>query len=93
MQEPGQAPEQPGDTYEAPPSPTPSVSRAEMREAGKAIRKKVAREAHGAWKPAADRPDPVAVLEAQDRTRLPEYVPVRYGRMLASPFAWSPPNR
>ncbi len=37
---------------------------------------------------APDRPDPIALLEAQNRTRLPEYVPIRFGRMLTSPFAF-----
>ena len=82
-----QATEPGADTYEVPPAP-PSATRTEMRTAGKAIRKKVPRESHGAWKPAADRKDPVAILEAQDKDRLPEYIPVRYGRMLASPFAF-----
>ena len=40
------------------------------------------------WKPASDRPDPVALLEAQNRTRVPELVPVRHGRMMASPFTF-----
>ena len=79
--------EQGNDAYEVPPAP-PTATRAEMRTTGKAIRHKVPRESHGEWKPAADRGDPVAVLEAQDKDRLPEYIPVRYGRMLASPFAF-----
>ena len=40
---------------------------------------------HSGWKPAADRPDPVALLEEQDATREPDLVPVRHGRMLVSP--------
>ena len=40
------------------------------------------------WKPAADRPDPVALLEEQATTRIPELVPVRYGRMAVSPFTF-----
>jgi uncharacterized protein (DUF2252 family) len=55
---------------------------------GKAARLKTSREMHGAWGPAGDRPDPVALLEAQAATRLPELVPIRYGRMLTSPFAF-----
>jgi uncharacterized protein (DUF2252 family) len=46
------------------------------------------RSVHAEWEPGADRPDPIAVLEAQARTRLPELVPIRYGRMLSSPFAF-----
>ncbi len=40
------------------------------------------------WRPAADRPDPVALLEEQATTRVPQLVPVRYGRMLVSPFTF-----
>jgi uncharacterized protein (DUF2252 family) len=42
----------------------------------------------GAWAPAADRPDPIALLEEQAATRLPQLVPVRYGRMAVSPFTF-----
>ena len=40
------------------------------------------------WRPAADRADPVALLEAQDLTREPDLVPVRHGRMMVSPFTF-----
>jgi hypothetical protein len=40
------------------------------------------------WEPAADRPDPVDVLELQAGTREQDLVPIRYGRMLSSPFAF-----
>jgi uncharacterized protein (DUF2252 family) len=52
------------------------------------VRKTVPRAAHAAWHPSADRRDPVDVLQEQSATRLPDLVPVRYGRMLASPFAF-----
>ncbi|MFC9929811.1 DUF2252 domain-containing protein [Streptomyces sp. NPDC127190] len=55
---------------------------------GKEARKRVARSAHALWLPSAERPDPVAVLERQGRDRLPELLPVRYGRMAASPLAF-----
>ncbi|MFG2824968.1 DUF2252 domain-containing protein [Kitasatospora sp. NPDC048365] len=55
---------------------------------GRQARKQVPRSAHGEWEPAADRPDPVAVLEAQAGARLPELLPIRYGRMSASAFAF-----
>ena len=42
---------------------------------------------HGQWEPPPDRPDPVDILEEQARARVPELVPIRYGRMAASPFA------
>jgi uncharacterized protein (DUF2252 family) len=55
---------------------------------GKNVRTEVPRRDHGRWKPASDRPDPVALLEQQAETRVPELVPIRHGRMLASPFAF-----
>ncbi|MBR0670544.1 DUF2252 domain-containing protein [Neoroseomonas soli] len=64
----------------------PSV--AERMEAGKALRTRVPRAAHAEWKRTAQRQDPVALLQASDAERLPELVPIRYGRMLASPFAF-----
>ncbi|MFJ9820278.1 DUF2252 domain-containing protein [Streptomyces sp. NPDC101151] len=55
---------------------------------GKEARKYVPRSEHALWLPSADRPDPVAVLERQGRDRLPELLPIRYGRMAASPLAF-----
>jgi uncharacterized protein (DUF2252 family) len=55
---------------------------------GKEARGKVPRESHEAWKPAADRPDPVDVLVRQAADRTPELLPIRYGRMLLSPFTF-----
>ena len=55
---------------------------------GQAVRKSVPRKTHGEWQAPQDRPDPIAVLEAQNASRLPELVPVRWGRMLESPFAF-----
>ena len=43
---------------------------------------------HDKWRPAADRPDPVALLEEQDTAREPDLVPVRHGRMMVSPFTF-----
>jgi uncharacterized protein (DUF2252 family) len=43
---------------------------------------------HSGWKPAADRPDPIDLLEAQNLTREPDLVPVRHGRMMVSPFTF-----
>jgi uncharacterized protein (DUF2252 family) len=61
---------------------------AERRARGKAARSGVPRSAHGAWEPASIRRDPVDLLGEQARTRLPELVPIRYGRMLVSPFTF-----
>ncbi|MFG3531835.1 DUF2252 domain-containing protein [Streptomyces sp. NPDC047917] len=53
---------------------------------GRAARRSTPRSSHAEFEPPADRPDPLAVLEAQSATRLPELVPIRYGRMIESPF-------
>ena len=63
---------------------TPSDPRA----AGKAARGRAPRSSHAAFAPAADRPDPVAVLQRDDEGRLPELLPIRYARMLLSPFTF-----
>ena len=55
---------------------------------GKAARSRVPRSSHAAWEPPGDRPSPNETLAAQDATRVQELVPVRYGRMLASPFTF-----
>ncbi len=58
------------------------------RDAGKALRKQVSRRSHAKWSPAADRPDPISLLEEQNRTRLDYLVPLRFERMSASPFTF-----
>ena len=66
----------------------PRASVAERLAKGRQLRKVVSRAAHGVFKPAADRADPVDILERQNRNRVQKLVPVRYARMLASPFAF-----
>ena len=63
-------------------SPTERVA------AGKAARQRAPRSSHGEWEPAVERPDPVDVLERQAADRVAELVPLRYGRMLVSPFTF-----
>src|SRR4051794_7749150 len=60
----------------------------ERAAAGRAARSEARRSSHAGWEPASDREDPVAILERQAQTRVPELVPIRYGRMAASPFAF-----
>ncbi len=57
-------------------------------EAGKALRDRVPRAQHGKWTPSESRADPIDILLAADAERIPELVPIRYGRMLESPFAF-----
>ena len=65
---------------------TPSPD--ERIEIGKALRERVSRAQHRAWKKPDNRPDPIDILHAADTDRVPELVPIRYGRMLQSPFAF-----
>ena len=61
---------------------------AERVARGQAARADVPRSAHAEFDPGPERPDPVALLEGQATTRVPELVPIRYGRMLVSPFTF-----
>jgi uncharacterized protein (DUF2252 family) len=61
---------------------------AERAARGKAARTLLPLSVHGEWQPSSDRPDPVRLLEEQGESRVPELVPIRYGRMLVSPFTF-----
>lgn len=61
---------------------------AERFAAGKAVREAVPIADQAGWTAPADRPDPVAILQQQAESRVPELVPIRYGRMLVSPFTF-----
>jgi uncharacterized protein (DUF2252 family) len=65
-----------------------ATSYQQRRERGRAARQVVPRGSHAEWEPAPDRPDPVDLLEAQARDRIQELMPIRYSRMMASPFAF-----
>jgi uncharacterized protein (DUF2252 family) len=69
----------------APPPPTDFAARAEF---GKEARRRSPRSSHEGWAPAPDRGDPIALLEEQATTRVPELVPIRHARMLVSPFTF-----
>ncbi len=62
--------------------------RGERVARGRAARQVTPRSSHGDWRPDPDRPDPVGLLEEQAASRVPELVPIRYGRMLVSPFTF-----
>jgi len=65
-----------------------SLDYQQRHERGRAARRVVPRGSHAEWAPMSDRPDPVELLEAQARDRIQELLPIRYGRMMASPFAF-----
>ncbi len=66
----------------------PHLTVQERADLGKEARKNCPRSVHAAWNPSDDRRDPIDLLEAQAATRIPELVPIRYKRMLVSPFAF-----
>ena len=63
-------------------------SRDERIAAGKALRDSVPRQSHAGWKSPANRRDPIEILKESNQDRLAELVPIRYGRMLPSPFTF-----
>ena len=67
---------------------TNRLSRSQRTARGKVVRQWAPRPIHGPWQPAADRPDPIDLLEEQAGTRVSDLVPIRYGRMLVSPFTF-----
>jgi uncharacterized protein (DUF2252 family) len=66
----------------------PHLTVAERVARGKAARSEVPRSSHGVFEPPRRRTDPIKLLERQAETRVPELVPIRYGRMLVSPFTF-----
>ena len=70
------------------PPALPHLSESESKAKGKDARARVPRDSHAGFTPAPDRLDPVSLLEEQATTRVPELVPIRYGRMLVSPFTF-----
>jgi uncharacterized protein (DUF2252 family) len=83
----------PARTRATPPTQAPAgkpahLSLEDRLARGTAARNQVPRTSHGAWEPAAGRPDPIALLEEQAESRVPDLVPIRYGRMLVSPFTF-----
>ena len=66
----------------------PHLSLRERAARGKAERAEVPRSVHGEWLAPFGRRDPVELLEEQAASRVPELVPIRYGRMLVSPFTF-----
>jgi uncharacterized protein (DUF2252 family) len=69
-------------------APRPAITIDERRAQGKALRDRVPRDAHAAWQVHPNRANPIAILRAADVNRQPELVPLRYGRMLQSPFTF-----
>ena len=77
-----------GEPRRSAPARVEHFSVAERKARGKAARSEVPRSVHTGWEAPAMRRDPVDLLEEQAKTRVPELVPIRYGRMLVSPFTF-----
>ena len=60
----------------------------ELYEEGKRLRDKCPRQSHGVWQTPTNRPDPVLLLEQSSKGRIPQLIPVRYGRMMQTPFTF-----
>jgi len=78
----------PADTSLRAASQTEFRSRAERIEAGKVVRAALPRSTHATWNAPADRRDPIELLEESNSGRISDLIPVRYGRMLRSPFTF-----
>lgn len=70
------------------PAPEQFPSADERRAAGKALRDHVSRAEHARWKPPAERADPIELLVQSNEGRIPDLIPIRFGRMAESPFAF-----
>src|SRR5215210_4543142 len=85
QEEPNLSPQAPGATVD---SGRAAAGYQQRHELGRAARREVPRGSHAEWEPAPDRPNPVDLLEAQARDRIQDLLPIRYSRMMASPFAF-----
>jgi hypothetical protein len=73
------------------PAPAPTNGRVTAEDhamRGRAARAEVPRSSHAVWEPSGDRRDPIDQLQEQGKSRVPELLPIRYGRMLVSPFTF-----
>ena len=70
------------------PSAAVPAATAMRKQAGRAVRKQLPRSSFGGWQPAADRLDPISILESQAADRVADLIPIRHGRMAASAFAF-----
>jgi len=60
----------------------------DQRTLGKSLRDTCPRESHADWKPPSDRPDPMKLLEHSNKRRMVELIPIRFGRMVRTPFTF-----
>src|SRR6516164_8422916 len=76
------------DPFKGSPAFQTHPTRAELVAMGKALRERCPRTAHAVWKPPSNRPDPLELLVESSKGRIPQLIPIRYGRMMQSPFTF-----
>src|SRR6516164_11377169 len=76
------------DPFKGSPAFQTHPTRAELVAMGKALRDKCPRTAHAVWQPPPNRPDPLELLVESSKGRIPQLVPIRYGRMMQTPFTF-----
>ena len=69
-------------------TPKITLTRQQRQNAGQALRTRCSRKSQETWRPASNRPDPISVLVQTSKGRIPHLLPIRYGRMMQSPFAF-----
>jgi uncharacterized protein (DUF2252 family) len=80
--------ESPDGPIKGSPAFQPHSTRAELAAMGKALRDKCPRTAHAAWQPPSNRPNPLELLVESSKGRIPQLIPIRYGRMMQTPFTF-----
>jgi uncharacterized protein (DUF2252 family) len=80
--------EPPRDPFKGGPAFQASPARAELIAMGKALRDKCPRAAHAVWQPPSNRPDPLELVVESSQGRIPQLIPIRYGRMMQTPFTF-----
>lgn len=75
-------------SFKSSPSFRAQAPLAELMAMGKNLREKCPRAAHAVWRAGADRPDPLALLQESSKGRIPQLIPIRYGRMMQTPFTF-----
>src|SRR6516225_5279898 len=76
------------DPFKGSPAFQVSRTRAELIAMGKTLRDKCPRTEHAFWRPPSNRPDPLELLVESSKGRIPQLIPIRYGRMTQTPFAF-----
>jgi uncharacterized protein (DUF2252 family) len=80
--------ETPDRHFESSPAFKMHPSRSELLAMGKSLRDNCPRAAHAVWQPPANRPDPLELMEESSKGRIPQLIPIRYGRMMQTPFTF-----